>query len=117
MLKLAIQRNCIKPLANTSHSTEGFHIVLSLNFGADNRRRDEETETARSKYLQQSAVLKLRNDHRSDIFGVEPLIQGAAQGGVRGRQQEGCAIERARKPPAIAIDQFLCCEQNQAALT
>src|SRR5688500_14357923 len=105
MLKLAIQRNCIKPLANTSHSTEGFHIIFSLNFGADNRGRDEETETARCKYLQQSAVLKLRNDHRSNIFGVEPLIQGAAQGGIRSGQQKGRAVERPWKPTAIAIDQ------------
>src|SRR5687768_1611862 len=78
MLELAIQRNCIKPLTNISHAAEGFYLVLSLNLAADHRRCDKEAETSRSEHRQQSAVLKLRNDHRPDLFRIEPLIQGTA---------------------------------------
>src|SRR5688572_16156743 len=112
MLKLAIQRNSIKPLANISHPPEGFYIVFPLHLGADNRRGDEETKTSRSEHLQESAVLKFRNDHRPDLFRIEPLIQGAAQSGIMGRQQKGRAVEGLRKAAAVGIDQFLCCEQD-----
>jgi hypothetical protein len=102
VLQTALDRDRVEALAHGVSPPDYLDAVETGEVLFEDGRDRKDALTRRAEFPEQLGILELADDIRFDIDAVQPLIDRAANGGIRGLNQQRCPVQGFWKATAPA---------------
>src|SRR5207249_11229064 len=99
--ELPFRRDCVETAKYVPCNPQPDDLVLIVKLLFKGCGNGNDPGTCLPKNAEKREVFKFSNHFRFDLQPSEPLVQFPAYGSVIGRKQNGCAVQRLRKPFAV----------------
>src|SRR5688572_31915062 len=106
MLETAFNGDRVEPAAHGIGAPEHLDPIDPGQVLLEDGGNRKDALAGLAKLPEQLRILEFPDDLRADLQRVEPLVEPASDGGIRGRQQKGGAVQRFWKAPAIRPRKF-----------
>lgn len=97
MFELSFNGNGVEAFADFGNPADEFDAVLSDDFVFGHGGRGEEAGAGLTEGFHEGAIGELASELGAEALGIEPVVEGAAQGGAWHGQEEGRILKRAGK--------------------